>query len=50
MAKGKDNRKTPKTELIKVRLTKDEREKINRLSFKENKTITMLVKERFNLI
>jgi hypothetical protein len=50
MGKAKDNRPSPKTEFIKIRLTKQEREKINRLSWKENKTLTMLIKERFELI
>jgi len=52
MAKGraKDNRPEPKTEQIRIRLTKKEREHFNRLSYKEGKSITMLVKERFNLI
>jgi len=50
MGRAKDNRPEPKTEFIKIRLTRHEREKINKLSYREGKTITMLVKERFNLI
>jgi uncharacterized protein (DUF1778 family) len=38
-----------KTTRINIRLTPQEREKINRLSYQENKTISQLIRERFKI-